>query len=148
MPEHMRGQVSEELTISIDLAPTMLAAAGIKAPAFMQGRDIAQLYLNPKEATKAWRQDFLYEWNQGDPHNASGHELPQYLPAVFALVQKDYKYFYWPQVQYEQVFNLKDDPFEEHDILNVTAQTNLPMLQALRVRYQQLKVQTQSGHPV
>ena len=148
MPEHSRGQLNEELTLSVDLAPTMLTAAGIKAPAFMQGRDIAQLYLNPKEAANTWRQDYFYEWNLGNPHNASGHELPQYLPAVFALIQKDYKYFYWPQLQYEQVFNLKDDPFEERDIFNWTAQNDLPKLQSLRERYQQLKASTQSGHPV
>ncbi|GKY91846.1 hypothetical protein MPSEU_000156200 [Mayamaea pseudoterrestris] len=149
MPEHMHGQVNDDFTLSVDLAPTILAAAGVKAPSFMQGRDIAQLYLeNATEASKAWRQDFFYEWNQGSPHNASGHDDPRYIPAVFALVQKDAKYFYWPQVQYEQIFDLTNDPFEENDIWNVAMQTNRPMLEAMRARYSQLKAASQSGLPV
>ena len=148
MPNEFRGKVNEDFTLNIDLAPTLLAAAGLKAPMSMQGRDIAQLYLDPKKATKTWRQDFFYEWSQGRPEDAQGHGTVDFLPAVFALVQKGYKYFYWPQTKYEQVFNIADDPYEEYDIFNSTAQTNPQMLTELRARYSYLKTLSQSGHAV
>mmetsp|Transcript_55705 Transcript_55705/g.135001 ORF Transcript_55705/g.135001 Transcript_55705/m.135001 type:complete len:542 (+) Transcript_55705:405-2030(+) len=64
MPTSHRGTVNKDFTLSVDLAPTILSAAKIPIPDFMQGRDIAQLYLSPVEAASSWRQDFFYEWNQ------------------------------------------------------------------------------------
>ena len=64
MPASQRGKMNDEFTLSIDLAPTLLSAAKIPVPKFMQGRDIAQLYFNPEEASKSWRKDFFYEWTQ------------------------------------------------------------------------------------
>jgi arylsulfatase len=145
----LQGTVCDELTLSIDLAPTILAAAGLEAPNFMQGRDMAQLYLNAEVATKTWRTDFFYEWNQGSPHNATGHDDPSYIPAVFALIRKDYKYFFWPQVAYEQVFHMETDPFEEHDLWNTSSmQTDGSILKELRARYAYLKNRSQSGGSV
>jgi arylsulfatase A-like enzyme len=56
MPASQRGTFNEEFTLSVDLAPTLLSAAKISVPTFMQGRDIAPLYLQPQEAPKTWRQ--------------------------------------------------------------------------------------------
>jgi arylsulfatase len=93
MPGHLKGTLNEEFTLNLDLAPTILSAAGIQVPGHMQGRDIAQLYTEDYEANrKAWRKDFFYEWSQGRPQDAEGHERNRLrIPAVFALVRKDYK---------------------------------------------------------
>ena len=56
MPVSQRGTFNEEFTLSVDLAPTVLSAAKVPAPAYMQGRDIAPLYLQPEETAKTWRQ--------------------------------------------------------------------------------------------
>ena len=56
MPPGQRGTFNEEFTLSVDLAPTVLSAAKIPVPAFMQGRDMAPLYLQPEETAKTWRQ--------------------------------------------------------------------------------------------
>ena len=45
MPSNKKGTTNDDFTLSVDLAPTILAAAGIEAPKRMQGRDIADLYL-------------------------------------------------------------------------------------------------------
>ena len=136
-------------SLNVDLAPTILAAAGLTAPAFIQGRDIAQLYLNATEATKTWRKDFFYEWNQGfNPFTAEGHINFTTIPAVFALVRKDYKYFYWPDYRFEQVFNIQEDPFEEFDLWNTTIQTSSQTYKELVARYAYLKNLSQNGHPI
>ncbi|KAL7574675.1 hypothetical protein ACA910_003019 [Epithemia clementina (nom. ined.)] len=166
MPPNMQGTRNDEFTLSIDLAPTLLSAAHIPVPLFMQGRDIAHLYLNDndnknnnnddaKEALESWRQDFFYEWNQGNPLDAAGHKAKsRNVPAVFALIRKDYKYFYWPETGYEQLFRIENDPYEECDLLNntdvvaATTQTTKFALQLMRARYQFSKAWAQSGNPV
>jgi arylsulfatase len=122
-----------------------LSAANIKPPAVMQGRDIAPLYMKPEPAAAAWRKDFFYEWTQGvngKPHGGGN------IPAVFALIQKGWKYIYWPLYKYEQIYNYAEDPFEEHDIFNDTFQTNLQLLVDMRERYEYLKNISQKGFPV
>jgi arylsulfatase len=146
MPDHLRGTMNDEFTLNIDLAPTLLSAAGINPPKYMQGRDIAQLYLGDYKTTaKNWRKDFFYEWSQGRPEDALGHGEYRWIPAVFALVRKDYKYFYWPQVGYEQLYQVAVDPFEEHDIINTTDPAKVAEIKA---RYYELKNLSQHGYKV
>mmetsp|Transcript_16282 Transcript_16282/g.35427 ORF Transcript_16282/g.35427 Transcript_16282/m.35427 type:complete len:746 (+) Transcript_16282:151-2388(+) len=119
------GTINEELTLNIDLAPTMLAAAGITAPDHMMGRDMAQLYLGTEQAqtpnvasgrylphddATRWRSEFFYE------HPIISHK--EYIPSSEALVRKDYKYFYWPDYKVEQLFHLAEDPGEDFDLLD------------------------------
>ena len=148
MPASQRGQVNYEFTLSVDLAPTMLAAAKIPVPTYMQGRDIAQLYLDPKPAAASWRKDFFYEFKRSPLPNGEMGRGAYYTPAVFGLIQKDYKYIYYPQFQYEQLFHMRDDPWEENDIHNSTAMTNVEMLETLKARYHYLKNWSQAGNPV
>jgi hypothetical protein len=79
-----------------------------------------------------------------------GHTSSLYgVPAVFALIRKDYKYFYWPQAAgYEQLFHIQGDPYEENDILNSTAQTTRHALHLMQARFLFMKTWAQSGKPV
>jgi len=104
MPADRRGTINDDFTLSVDLAPTILAATGIPAPATMQGEEIAPLYLSKDKP--AWRTDFFYE------HGPIG----KVIPPSEALVRKDWKYMYWPQHDYEQLFDLMSDPQEENDL--------------------------------
>ena len=62
MTDAVRGTFNEEFTLNIDLAPTILSAAGISVPDRMQGNDMAELYLNPSGSiAQTWRKDFFYE---------------------------------------------------------------------------------------
>ena len=58
-----RGTTNSDFTLNADLAPTILAATGVAAPARMQGRDIAPLYLAKEKP--AWRTEFFYEHAMG-----------------------------------------------------------------------------------
>jgi arylsulfatase A-like enzyme len=154
MPANRQGTTNDKFTLNIDLAPTILSAAGIPVPDSMQGRDIAQLYLANKPLNPPWRKDFFYEWNQGSPVDASGHDFGSWIPAVFALVRRDYKYFYWPMFQYEQVFHVEKDPFEEIDLFpdfsntDDSGQSQKGILVELKERYAYLKNISQAGQRV
>lgn len=122
-----RGATNDDFTLNVDLAPTILAATGIKAPAAMQGRDIAPLYLATEKPV--WRDEFFYE-----------HAVVKsvdFIPASEALVRKDWKYFYWPDFKLEQLFHLEADPFEENDLARDPAQSD--RLAEMRRRFNELK---------
>ena len=127
MARAKRGQTNDELTLNVDLAPTLLAAAGIKAPSTLQGRDIAPLYLAPRKP--AWRTEFFYE----HPTITSIHRIP----SSEALVRRDWKYILWPDFGTEQLFDLRADPQEENDLATVSAHS--ARLDALRRRFQERK---------
>jgi arylsulfatase len=94
--------VITDFSLNVDLAPTILSAAGVAVPATMQGEDLADLYLRNKPG----RKEFWYEfWDDNDG-----------IPSSVALVQKDFKYIYWTDHNYHQAFNLTADPLEEHDL--------------------------------
>ena len=108
MGESQVNQLNHDITLNVDLAPTILAAAGISAPATMQGKDLSPLYLADTPAD--WRTQFFYE----HPTLRS----IDFIPASEALVRQDWKYMYWPEHDVEQLFDLVNDPREENDLIN------------------------------
>lgn len=127
MPADVRGETNDEFTLSVDLAPTILAAAGVDAPETMQGEDISSLYLS--EEPSQWRTEFFYEHPM--------YKSKDFIPASEALVRKDWKYFYWPDFDQEQLFNLKEDPIEENDLAGDPAYAK--QLAEMRERFAELK---------
>ena len=129
MPKETRGTTNDDFTLNVDLAPTILAAVGIPAPETMQGRDISPLYL-AKEKPE-WRDEYFYE-----------HAIirdSSFIPASEALVRKDWKYFYWPDYDVEQLFNLKTDPHEENDL--IANPDHAEKLAEMRERFAKLKAE-------
>ena len=179
-PSH-KNTTNDDFTLNIDLAPTILHAAGIAAPPTMQGKNIAQHYLHPKQqqprqskhantaaggggavnvifgdtasATddkdpefshignnqQYWRDDFFYE------HPIIGETNTSHIPASTGLIRKDFKYISWTEEDspfyahptVEQLFDLINDPKEEHD---VSKQVDYYLiLQRMRARHDELK---------
>jgi arylsulfatase A-like enzyme len=122
-----KGKTDDAYALNVDLAPTILAAAGIKTPPMMQGRDIAPLYLATNRP--AWRTEFFYE------HSVIKNKT--FIPASEALVRKDWKYFFWPDFDTEQLFNLSIDPIEENDLATDPSQQE--RLAEIRNRFKELK---------
>jgi arylsulfatase A-like enzyme len=104
-----RGQVVREIALNIDLAPTILAAAGASVPAVMQGADLAPLYLDHTPPAN-WRSEFFYE----HPTITSRDRIPSSL----GIVRLDRKYVLWPEWNTEQFFDLKADPGELSNLAN------------------------------
>ena len=127
LPVAQRGTTRDAFALNVDLAPTILAAAGLTAPSGMQGSDLAPLYLTA--AKPEWRTEFFYE-------HATIRNL-DFIPASEALVRRHEKYFYWPDFQYEQLFDLASDPHEQQDLARDPAQS--ARLAALRARFNELK---------
>lgn len=175
IPLHKRGTLDHSFTLNVDLATTILGAAGLQPPKDMQGQNIAELYLSNdddinedydqekkelldtnnnakttiyslfntkasknKRETKPdkkkirtkqhWRTEFFYEfpaiqWN---------------IPSSRSLVRKDYKYITWPKNgAYEELFDLKNDPFEFHNLASNSKYQNLK--NAMRIRMEELR---------
>ncbi|MGE9267680.1 MAG: sulfatase family protein [Verrucomicrobiales bacterium] len=121
------GELREEMTLNVDLAPTILVATDSPVPAGMQGRDLAPLYL--AEAPSDWRKEFFYE-----------HPIIRdvdFIPASQALVRGDWKYFYWPDHEVEQLFDLRNDPREENDLAG--KKEHAAKLAEMRQRFQELR---------
>ncbi len=125
-PKSQQGRHRDDYALNIDIAPTLLAYAGITAPANMQGRDISALL---KNKIKSWRQDFYYE-------HLFNHAA---IPKSQALVTKHYKYIQWIDQDpvYEELYDLQTDPGEiRNEISNPQYQS---ILNTLRARFETLK---------
>ena len=106
IPKDKRGTLDDSFTLNVDLAPTILGAAGLDTPVEMQGRDIGHLYLGPKSKAP-WRSEYYYEFP----------DINGKIPPSYALVQKKWKYIRWPKHQHEQLFDLEADPLEFQNLV-------------------------------
>ncbi len=134
MPASTRGGTRDEMTLSIDIAPTILALAGLAPAPRMQGRDLGPLVRNEKPK---WRQEWFYEHTYQTPPS----RLP--IPQSEAVRTGDWKYArYTSQTPvYEQLFDLKRDPAERH---NLAAEAkHKATLARLRGRCDALRAQAQ-----
>jgi len=97
-----RGLTDEHLALNLDVAPTIVAAAGLPVPAGMQGQDLGPLYL-PRQAA-AWRDEFFFE----HPTVTSKARIP----SSQGVIRRDWKYIEWPEFDYVQLFDMSRDPGE------------------------------------
>jgi arylsulfatase len=102
LPAGRRGRTLDQFALNIDIAPTIVSAAGVPVPSVMQGQDLSPLYLQRRPP--AWRDEFFYE----HPTITSKDRIP----SSQAVVRRDWKYVEWPEFDYQQLFNLKADPGE------------------------------------
>ena len=98
---------------NIDVAPTLLAAAGVTAPksAKMDGRSFLPLLLGKKTP---WRDHILYEyhWEWNFPAT----------PTLFAIRTDRYKYvFHYGLWDRDAFYDLQTDPIERHNLIDMPA---------------------------
>lgn len=106
LPARRRSTTRDELALTIDVAPTIVAAAGLAVPEVMQGKDLSALYL-PARAP-AWRDEFFYE----HPTVTSKDRIP----SSQGVIRRDWKYIEWPEFGYTQLFDLTHDPGEVRNL--------------------------------
>lgn len=128
MPADKVNTLNDALTFNVDLAPTILGAAGIKIPPEWQGRDIADLYLKEPLDPSPWRTEVFYEF-----------PLRRLTLKSSAVVRHDVKYIFWPKHKYGELFNLTEDPFEQNNVWGDP--TYASILEELKERHEILKAE-------
>jgi arylsulfatase A-like enzyme len=131
LPVRKRNTSNHEFVLNIDIAPTIIGAAGEQIPPRMQGQDFASLYLNREKPV--WRKDFYYE--HPVVNNIS------FIPSSEAIITRRDKYIFWPDYKYEEYFNLKKDPFEEQN--SITKKKYQVRIRELKERLSELKLKAQ-----
>lgn len=122
------GSTSEALVGNQDLAPTLLAAAGVAAPDELHGRDLAPLWR--EGAPPAWRQSFYYRYYE--------HMVAHGVPAHCGVRTASHKLIWFPTLDAFELFDLQNDPHELHNLAGEPAHADLlAELQAELRRLQQ-----------
>jgi len=95
----LRGRTVDQMALNVDIAPTILELAGLDAPEQMQGRSLMPLLEGKKPG---WRTEFFYE-------HMFEHKT---IPRTEALRTQRYKYARYIDCDYEELYDLKNDPAE------------------------------------
>ena len=129
LPASTRGR-RPQMTLNIDLAPTMLALAGVPIPATMQGEDLQPIL---RDAKATGRADWYYE-HDVQLDGEGGKPLPR-CEGVRTERWKYIRYKDTDPVQ-EELFDLQADPLEEHNLAgNSGSADTLAKLRARCVEY-------------
>lgn len=103
------GTVVDQVVANIDIAPTVLEAAGIQTPEHMDGQSFLQLATG-ETGPDGWRQNLLYEyyWEYNYPHT----------PTTFALRTGRYKFIQYHGIwDIDELYDLQTDPHEQHNLI-------------------------------
>jgi arylsulfatase A-like enzyme len=109
-PGFDKGRVVEDVVANIDIAPTLLDAAGVETPEWYDGSSFLPLASGNKTA-KPRSKSFVYEyfWEYNFP----------YTPTTFAIRDDNYKYIqYYGLWDTEELYDMKNDPDEKHNLIN------------------------------
>jgi arylsulfatase A-like enzyme len=100
------GAVDEHLVQNLDLAPTFLAAAGVEAPADMQGRSLVPLLRG--DSPPDWRQSVYYHYYEfPEPHR---------VPSHYGVRTLTHKLIWYDDRREWELFDLVNDPQELRSI--------------------------------
>ena len=100
------GKKVPQVVANLDIAPTILSAAGLQPPSYMQGASMLPL---AQGQAVPWRQELLYEyyWERNYPQT----------PTVFALRTDRYKFIrYYGVWDVDELFDMTSDPAEMRNL--------------------------------
>jgi N-acetylglucosamine-6-sulfatase len=101
------GGKLKSVVANIDVAPTILEAAGLKPPAGLDGRSFLAL---ARGQEVPWRDALLYEyyWERNYPHT----------PTMHALRTDQYKYIHYYGIwDTDELYDLQADPLESKNLI-------------------------------
>ena len=102
------GKVVEKVVGNIDVGPTILHAAGLDTPEYMDGKSFLDL---PNDPNLDWRKEFLYVyyWEKNFPQS----------PTQFALRGDRFKYItYYGLWDTDELYDLTTDPGETKNLIH------------------------------
>jgi arylsulfatase A-like enzyme len=130
LPAGQRGGTRDQMTLNIDMAPTMLTLAGLAPAAGMQGRDLGPIVRNQKPA---WRSEWFYEHTYRTPPA----RLPIAMSEAVRTARWKYARYTSEKPVFEQLFDLQADPQERRNLAGVEA--HQAMLAKMRGRCDALR---------
>jgi N-acetylglucosamine-6-sulfatase len=101
------GTVVKQVVANIDIAPTILEVAGLRAPNYMDGKSFLP-FLEGKQ--QAWRDGLLYEyyWERNYPQT----------PSMFAIRGSRFKYIHYYGIwDTDELYDLQSDSLEAHNLI-------------------------------
>jgi arylsulfatase A-like enzyme len=101
------GLRSQAIVSLIDIIPTILSVIGEEIPSDMLGRDLSSTFKDGKEF-------------QADPYRFSEHKpLGDWHQAVeWRLVTDNHYKYVWNQADLDELYNLKNDPYELSNLID------------------------------
>lgn len=109
-PGFAKDKVVDDIVRNIDIAPTILDAAGIQEPKSYDGQSFWQLGVDGSKTPKRANY-FVYEyfWEYSFPMT----------PTTFAIRTPEYKYIqYYGVWDKEELYDMKNDPQEKHNLID------------------------------
>lgn len=134
MPAASRGSTRDQMTLNIDLAPTILGLAGLAPAKRMQGRGLAPVLQNAKAA---WRDEWYYE------HTYETKPPVMPIPPSEAVRTQSWKFARYTKETpvFEQLFDLRNDPAERNNL--AASPAHRTTLSKMRARCEALRAAAQ-----
>jgi arylsulfatase A-like enzyme len=102
------GQEVDKMALNLDIASTIVDLAGVEIPASYQGKSLTPLLSNPDAAN--WRTEFFFE-HMYQPKRTS-------IPPTVGIRTERWKYVDFFKHDFQQLFDLKNDPEEEINLID------------------------------
>jgi arylsulfatase A-like enzyme len=105
LPAGLRGKRRREITLNVDIAPTILSLAGLPPSSYMQGQNLSPL---TRCESPSWRSEFYYS-------HLFDHKI---IPKSEGMRNERWKYIRYIESDplYEELYDLRDDPHEERNL--------------------------------
>lgn len=137
------GQTSDALVANIDLAPTILKAAGVSVPASMQGQPLNGLLSGSGEFAR----DAVFAEYYPEVKHPS-------IPRWDAVRTDTHMYVTHPEagLDYDELYDLGNDPYQMNNLLAPGPISGLPIetqqvLDTMQIRLQELRREADSVNP-
>jgi autotransporter-associated beta strand protein len=142
-PGVVSGQTSDALVTAVDLAPTILTAAGIAVPPTMQGKPLNGVL----KGTGGFSRDAIYaEYYKEDKY-------PD-VPRWDAVRTQTHLYVTHPELgaQYDELYDIVGDPYQMNNLLLPGPATSLPgatqnVLDEMQIRLYDLRREAEGVNP-
>jgi arylsulfatase A-like enzyme len=127
------GRTIDDLTCSIDLLPTLLSLSGLDTPKNIEGKNLLKLTTNNSD----WREYAFSEL---------GSSTQNSVIAVRGKTEKYVLFRKFGKVEYEQLFDLKKDPWETTNL--ATDGKYAAVLAKMRSVLKKWEAETETSQPV
>lgn len=146
-PGVVAGQTSDALVAAVDLAPTILTAAGIAVPATMQGKPLNGLLRGSGEGSGGFSRDAIFaEYYKEDKY-------PD-VPRWDAVRTRTHLYLTHPELgaQYDELYDIVADPYQMNNLLLPGPAATLPVdtqrvLDEMQIRLHDLRREAEGVNP-